>query len=347
MEDSPQIALLRTGDHFDLLLLRALGDGDCVPSPSLSAQLNSHVPLLPVLLLQLEGHCYSRIRGGFPLSSGPSLAGATGEAHLDSRLSPGTSPPFVQSLLPPTYRLAPPTPAPHVPSAQARQTVMNSFFQSQPVPVAPASTASAASPQPAAPHEQQLISSFFRPAPPLPPRRGSPSSSDSEWAPDHHARWLHLGRRCLVLGRFWFQDSLAEDWYRLAYLAPMCGSPLEHPATRTHSFGATRIALITSLPKWNLLCSFLLAWASASRSSRPPLGDAIHEEFAPARSLPHILDVPRFCQRIGRYITSHHGPGGVRSGTSASWSENAGFTLFPPAGGVGGWPAGPSPCAMG
>ena len=64
-------------------------------------------------------------------------------------------------------------------------------------------------------------------------------------------------------------------------------------------------------------------------------GDAIHKEFAPARCLPHILDVPRFCQRIGRYITSHHGPGGVRSGTSASWSENAGFTLFPPAGGWG------------
>ena len=199
----------------------------------------------------------------------------------------------------------------------------------------PGTTACAALPQPAAPHEQQLISSFFRPAPSLPPRRGSPSSSESEWAPDHHARWLHLGRRCFVLGRFWFQDSLAEDWYRLAYLAPMCGSPLEHPATRTHSFGATRTALITSLPKWNLFCSFLLAWATASRSSRPPLGDAIHEEFAPARCLPHILDVPRFCQRIGRYITSHHGPGGVRSGTSASWSENAGFTLFPPAGGWG------------
>ena len=33
MEDAPQIALLRTCDHFDLLLLRALGDGDCVLSP--------------------------------------------------------------------------------------------------------------------------------------------------------------------------------------------------------------------------------------------------------------------------------------------------------------------------
>jgi len=33
MEDAPVIALLRTGDHFDLLLLRALGDGDCVLSP--------------------------------------------------------------------------------------------------------------------------------------------------------------------------------------------------------------------------------------------------------------------------------------------------------------------------
>ena len=33
MEDAPLIALLRTGDHFDLLLLRALGDGDCVLSP--------------------------------------------------------------------------------------------------------------------------------------------------------------------------------------------------------------------------------------------------------------------------------------------------------------------------
>ena len=33
IEDAPQIALLRTGDHFDLLLLRALGDGDCVLSP--------------------------------------------------------------------------------------------------------------------------------------------------------------------------------------------------------------------------------------------------------------------------------------------------------------------------
>jgi hypothetical protein len=31
--DAPQIALLRTGDHFDLLLLRALGDGVCFLSP--------------------------------------------------------------------------------------------------------------------------------------------------------------------------------------------------------------------------------------------------------------------------------------------------------------------------
>ena len=155
------------------------------------------------------------------------------------------------------------------------------------------------------------------------------SSSDGEWLPeDDQQRWLHLGRRAAARREPWFQSALAEDWFRLAYLAPMCGAPPSHPATCTHAFGATRVSLEAAIPAWPELRSTLLA------SSTRNLPERLLTSFQARLSLPHVFDEASFWGSVARYISSMHGPGGSRSGVTASWCESTGFSLHVQAGGV-------------
>ena len=129
------------------------------------------------------------------------------------------------------------------------------------------------------------------------------SSSDGEWLPeDDQQRWLHLGRRAAARREPWFQSALAEDWFRLAYLAPMCGAPPSHPATCTHAFGATRVSLEASIPAWPELRSTLLA------SSTRNLPERLLTSFQARLSLPHVFDEASFWGSVARYISSMHGP---------------------------------------
>ena len=129
------------------------------------------------------------------------------------------------------------------------------------------------------------------------------SSSDGEWLPeDDQQRWLHLGRRAAARREPWFQSALAEDWFRLAYLAPMCGAPPSHPATCTHAFGATRVSLEAAIPAWPELRSTLLA------SSTRNLPERLLTSFQARLSLPHVFDEASFWGSVARYISSMHGP---------------------------------------
>ena len=159
-------------------------------------------------------------------------------------------------------------------------------------------------------------------------------SSDGEWTPDSHITWLHLGARCAMLARPWFMCSLAEDWYRLSYLAPMCGAPLSHPACTTHSIGPTRSLIINTIPEWEILRGLLLG------SRRRGLTGVLQAAFPDTTNvLPHVYDPELFWATIAKLIRSHNGPGGSHGGTQASWSPRAGFSIHAPVGGLAGFRA--------
>ena len=166
------------------------------------------------------------------------------------------------------------------------------------------------------------------------PSSQASDSSDGEWTPDSHITWLHLGARCAMLARPWFMCSLAEDWYRLAYLAPMCGAPLSHPACTTHSIGPTRSLIINTIPEWELLRGLLLG------SRRRGLTGVLQAAFPDTTNvLPHVYDPELFWATIAKLIRSHNGPGGSHGGTQASWSPRAGFSIHAPVGGLAGFRA--------
>jgi hypothetical protein len=154
-----------------------------------------------------------------------------------------------------------------------------------------------------------------------------------------------MGAHCANRGRFWFQDSLAEDWFRLAYLAPKCGAPLRHLATPTHSFGPTKDILLNSVPSWY---SFRVVLLNGGVRGIHTLQARLQAEYSSeTERLPFLLDICRFWAHVARHISGHNGLGGMRAGTTASWSESAGFTIYPTA---GGWSAAhvvPSQCMWG
>jgi hypothetical protein len=246
-------------------------------------------------------------------------------SHAQSRL-----PIRYQVVVSPCPRGVPHTAPPDGPKAVQQATLSARYlplWTQNPVP-APVS--------PLQEGRQLSVSNFFERREPL---AGSPPvriPSDDEWGLTPHARWLHLGRHCAFMARPWFQDSLAEDWVRLAYLAPMCGAPVTHPATQTHSLGPTKISLLRAIPAWQQLrCLLLEATDAEKRSPGFLAGKLLSVYESTLSSIPHIVNHPRFWAQVARHIESYHGPGGKRTGTTASWSEQGGFTLFPPAGGWG------------
>ena len=286
------------------------------------------------------------VRGITPPAPAPTTMGAPVWVSSDDSSDACPAPTYVQHLLPPSYR-------PSLPQRVQRHSTRTPQVQ-QPIAnffTASTTTRPALLPRPSLADvvprsfRQASLPALLPPAPPLPPSVELTSSSDAEWAASPHDRWLHMGAHCANRGRFWFQDSMAEDWFRLAYLAPMCGAPLLHPATPTHSFGPTKVALLGSIPSWASFRELLLSdGVRGVHALTIRLGASYSGRV---ECLPFLLDIARFWAHVARHVAGHNGPGGRRAGTTASWSESAGFTIYPPA---GGWSAAhvvPSQCLWG
>ena len=287
------------------------------------------------------------VRGVPPPPSAPTTMGAPVWVSSDDSSDNCPTPLYVQPQLPPSYQLPSSFSVRCYPESvpQVQQPMRN--FLTAPIPRSPALPICTPS-QVVAPRSQPRQSSLsvlFPPAPSPPPPIEVASSSEAEWSASPHDKWLHLGAHCANRGRFWFQDSLAEDWFRLAYLAPMCGAPLLHPATPTHSFGPTKDTLVRSIPAWPSFRDLLLSEGVRGVHTLQARLRAVYSDGV--ERLPFLLDIARFWAHVARHVASHNGPGGRRAGTTASWSEAAGFTIYPPS---GGWRAAhvvPSQCIWG
>ena len=186
------------------------------------------------------------VRGVPPPPPAPTTMGAPVWVSSDDSSDNCPTPSYVQHQLPPSYQLPSSYSARRYPESvpQVQQPMAN--FLTAPILRSPALPICIPSQLvvPRSLPRQASLSVLLPPAPPPPPPIDVASSSEAEWSASPHDKWLHMGAHCANRGRFWFQDSLAEDWFRLAYLAPMCGAPLLHPATPTHSFGPTKDILV-------------------------------------------------------------------------------------------------------
>ena len=104
-----------------------------------------------------------------------------------------------------------------------------------------------------------------------------------------HTKWLACS------GERWFSLSLAEDWVRLALLAPISSAPLG--GVTLHSFGPTEMLLRASIPPYTALHKVLIG-----ATDTVTLSDRLSNKFPLPTSLP--LDGEAFWRFVARFALS-------------------------------------------
>ena len=114
-----------------------------------------------------------------------------------------------------------------------------------------------------------------------------------------HTSWLACSREP------WFTPSLAEDWVRLAILAPIAHAPLQ--SVTLHSFGPTEEAIRTHIPTYAALLPLIIG-----QSDQETLQARLSNLLLP---LEVPIDLPTFWRFVTRFILSIAIPGTARKGS--------------------------------